>query len=151
MLVGCAGPYVRAAPVLGTFHGVSYSNSIVWIEEREPSLDADTLRLAYAVVLDNRGLYQAQVELGTARARVDGVRDGVTTRCVECPSGNHKPHATLPPGHSMRVECRIELSAEATRQVALGDRDLSLILPVSAAEETLDLTFEYLLLVGDAE
>jgi hypothetical protein len=120
------------------------------LEQRQPHLQDGTLRLEYAILLENRGAQLVAIDLTGVEAGVDG--QPVFTHCLSYSgSQNGDRSLTVAPENRARIECELTLSPAAMQRVATGDRDLLLALPLPATLPADSLIFAYYLRLEDAQ
>ena len=149
-VLGACSPAVPRVPrIVGAEGGLIYSNTVMLMQEREPQAADGSLRVDYAVLFENCGNGAATIDLASAQAQV--LDAPVATHCRRYRSRRDQETSfELAPGKRVRIECALSLSQAAMQQVALGDRDLWLTLPLRGPGLSHPARFVYYLRLEDA-
>jgi len=148
-LGACSAHVPRVPRIVGAEGGLVYSNSVMLMQEREPEAAAGGLRVDYAVLFENCGTSAAVIDLAGASARV--LDASVSTHCRRYRSpGTEEASVALEPRQRTRIECALMLPPSAMQQVATGDRDLWLTVPLRGAAVSNPARFVYYLRLEDA-
>jgi hypothetical protein len=136
----------RATRQIDAIAGLVATNSPMLVGSHEPRVDGGKLSFLYSFLVQNTGAKPANIALDEA---VAGTRAGPTQpRCSV--NGYTMPKFALMAGDKRKIDCKVELSVDATIAAGRTDADVVLGIPVQTEAGDAVLRFGYRLRIEDA-